>query len=193
VIAVVNAALALAFDNQAVGALALLATVDGEGLSPSDHAWVMYAQGEALSAAGDPAATTAYAHAVAMAMAIGNPFVTSVARVSLATEQARAGDFREALRTYAVCLHEDARHGNFVHAVTTVRNLIEVLVAVGDDHEMRCWPPPPSGDGPAMCRAARPFTGVAQRAGPNVRGRGGSLLMSTAQCSAADLVDRHRG
>ena len=203
VIAVVNAALALAFDNQAVGALALLATVDGEGLSPSDHAWVMYAQGEALSAAGDPAATTAYAHAVAMAMAIGNPFVTSVARVSLATEQARAGDFREALRTYAVCLHEYARHGNFVHAVTTVRNLIEVLVAVGDDHGAAVLAAATSGDGvrPSYgvetARLSRVVAGVAQRAGPKrfaAWSREGRLLdVRSAVQLAADLVDRHRG
>ena len=203
VIAVVNASLALAFDNQAVGALALLATVDGEGLSPSDHAWVMYAQGEALSAAGDPAATTAYAHAVAMAMAIGNPFVTSVARVSLATEQARAGDFREALRTYAVCLHEYARHGNFVHAVTTVRNLIEVLVAVGDDHGAAVLAAATSGDGvrPSYgvetARLSRAVAGVAQRAGPKrfaAWSREGRLLdVRSAVQLAADLVDRHRG
>lgn len=69
-----------------------------------------------------------------MARTIGNPFVTSVARVALAAEHARAGEFGAALDAYGVCLHEYARHGNFVHAVTTLRNLTELLVAIGDDH-----------------------------------------------------------
>ena len=56
-IAAVDAALALAFDDEGDRALDRLRGLDLERLSPSDRAWVIYAQGEALSAAGDPGAT----------------------------------------------------------------------------------------------------------------------------------------
>ncbi len=102
-------------------------------LAPSDHAWLVYTRGEALSAMSDPAAAPTFAYAVELASGIGNPFVTSVSRVSLAAELARAGEFRSALDAYSQCLREYSRHGNYVHAVTTLRNLIEALVAVGDD------------------------------------------------------------
>jgi predicted ATPase/DNA-binding winged helix-turn-helix (wHTH) protein len=201
-IAGVDAAVALAFDNEAAGALALLSGLDLEWLSPSDRAWVSYAQGEALSAAGEPGATAAYAAAIEMARTIGNPFVTSVARVSLATEHARAGDFREALDAYAVCLHEYARHGNFVHAVTTLRSLVELLVAIGDDHGATVVAGAASGDhlrpsyGVETVRLSTVLAAVEQRVGADHfatwTGEGRLLDLFQAVQAAADLVDRHR-
>jgi predicted ATPase len=201
-VAAVDAALALAFDNDAADALAVLRALDLEWLSPSDQAWVMYAQGEALSAAGDPAATSAYASAVEMARAIGNPFVTSVARASLATEYVRAGDLGQALDEYATCLREYARHGNFVHAVTTLRSLVEVLVAVGDDHGATVLAGATSGDhlrpsyGAETARLPTALAAVEQRVGPvhfaEWIGEGRLLDLPQAVQAAADLVDRRR-
>jgi predicted ATPase/DNA-binding winged helix-turn-helix (wHTH) protein len=132
-ISTVDAAIALAFDNQPQLALARLDELDLDAVSQSDRAWVLYARGEALRVAGETDAATALSEAIAGGRAIGNPFVTSVAQVSLAAEHTRSGRFADALDAYHDCLVDYARHGNFVHAVTTLRNLVAVLVAVGDD------------------------------------------------------------
>ena len=133
-IAAVNAALALTYADRPGEAIGRLAEVELFESSPSDRAWATYAMGEALSALGEPDATSTYLSAIELARAVGNPFVVSVSQVSLASEYSRAGAHRHALDTFAECLHAYARHGNYVHAVTSLRNMIEVLVAVGDDH-----------------------------------------------------------
>lgn len=122
--------------------------------------------------------------------------------VSLATEHARAGDLREALDEYAMCLHEYARHGNYVHAVTTLRNLIEVLVAVGDDHGGSVLAAATSGDhlrpshGVETARLSTVLAGVEQRVGAahfSVWTVEGQLLdLAHAVQAATGLVDRHR-
>lgn len=134
VIAAVNAALALTFADRPREAIERLVEVELLESSPSDRAWATYAQGEALSALGEPGAADAYLSAIDLARSVGNPFVESVSQVALASDYARAGAHRQALDAFAACLHAYARHGNYVHAVTTLRNMIEVLAAVGDDH-----------------------------------------------------------
>jgi predicted ATPase/DNA-binding winged helix-turn-helix (wHTH) protein len=198
----VDAALALAFANDADGALAILSPIDLEAIAPSDRAWVMYARGEALSTAGDPTATSAYTAAIEMARAVGNPFVASVARASLASEHARAGDVHNALDEYAVCLHEYARHGNFVHAVTTLRNLIEVLIAIGDDRGATILAAATSGDhlrpsyGVETTRLSAHLAAVEQRVGAahfaTWTGEGQLLDVPQAVQVAVDLIDGHR-
>jgi len=133
VIAAVNAALALTFADRPGEAIERLAEVEPIESSPSDCAWATYARGEALSALGEPGATDAYSSAIDLARAVGNPFVESVSQVALASEYSRAGSHRQALDAFAECLHAYARHGNYVHAVTTLRNMIEVLAAIGDN------------------------------------------------------------
>jgi hypothetical protein len=201
-IAGVDAALALAFDNDADGALAVLGRLNLETMAPSDQAWVMYARGEALSTAGDPAATSAYADAIDMARTVGNSFVSSVARASLAAEHARAGNVSNAFDEYAICLQEYARHGNFVHAVTTLRNLIEVLIAVGDGHGATLLAAATSGDhlrpsyGVETTRLSTLLAAVEQRVGATNfatwTGEGLALDVPQAVQVAVDLVDGHR-
>jgi tetratricopeptide (TPR) repeat protein len=198
----VDASLALAFDNQSDRALELLREIDLERLSPSDHAWILYAQGEALSAAADPGAAAVYAEAVEIARTIGNPFVTSVARVSLATELARVGQFREALDLYAVCLRAYTRHGNFVHAVITLRSLVALLVAVGDDHGATVLAAATSGDqirtsyGIETARLPTVVADIEQRVGPGHFAlwtrEGQSLDLPEAVQLATEVVDHHR-
>jgi len=134
VIAAVNASLAFTYADRPRQAIERLAEVEPIESSPSDRAWATYARGEALSALGDPEATDAYLSAIDLARSVGNPFVVSVSQVALASQYSRAGSHRQALDAFAECLHDYARHGNYVHAVTSLRNMIEVLVAVGDDH-----------------------------------------------------------
>ncbi len=133
-IAAVNASLALTFAGRPAEAVERLKAAQLDGSSPTDRSWAIYARGEALSALGDRAAIDAYRSAIDLATSVGTPFVVSVARVALASEYSRAGDHHRALAVFADCLRSSARHGNYVHAVTLLRNMIEVFVAVGDDH-----------------------------------------------------------
>ncbi len=201
-IAAVDAALALAFGDEPSLALARLDEVDLDVVSPSDRAWIMYARGEALSAGAGPGATTAFVEAIEMARTISNPFVTSVARMSLAVEYARVGQLQEALDAYAACLHEYLRHGNFVHSVTTLRNLVEVLVALGDDHGAAVLAAATSSEqlrpsyGPEMLRLSTVVAGIEQRVGASRFGEwtdeGLLLDLPRVVQMAADLIDRYR-
>ncbi len=129
---VVDHALAEAFLGDPHLGLELIARFDANRCSPSDQGWLSYTRGELLSALGDPSATDAFVSAIEVASTVGNSFVASVARMSLATELSRAGERDKALDTYADCLHGYLRHGNLVHALTAVREVIEPLKESGD-------------------------------------------------------------
>ncbi len=201
-IAGVDAALALAYGGEAPLALVRLDSVDLGGLSLSDRAWMMYARGEALSAAAGPDAATTFVAAIELARTIGNPFVASVARMSLAAEHARAGQLQQAVDVYSTCLHEYVRHGNFVHAVTTLRNLVEVLVALGDDRAAALLAAATSSEqlrpsyGPEVERLSSVVADIEQRVGASRfsewTNEGRLLGLPQAVQMAADLIDRHR-
>jgi predicted ATPase len=129
---VVDHALAEAFLGDPHLGVELIARFDSSRCSPSDRGWLSYTSGELLSALGDPAATDAFVSAIEVAAVVGNHFVASVAKMSLATELSRAGDRDKALDTYADCLHGYLRHGNLVHALTALREVIEPLDDSGD-------------------------------------------------------------
>jgi len=172
VIAAVNAALALTFADRPREAIERLAEVERIESSPSDRAWATYARGEALSALGEPDATGNYSSAIDLARAVGNSFVVSVALVSLASAYTRAGMHRQALEAFGECLYASGRHGNYVHAVTSLRNLVEVLAVVGDDHGASIIGAAMSSDlvrksyGPEADRLADVLDLVERRAGP---------------------------
>jgi predicted ATPase/DNA-binding winged helix-turn-helix (wHTH) protein len=131
-IAVVDHALAEAFLGDPHLGLELVARFDASRCSPSDRGWLTYTRGELLSALHEPAATDAFAAAIEVAATVGNYFVASVARMSLATELSRAGERDTALDAYADCLHGYLRHGNLVHALTALREIVEPLLDSGD-------------------------------------------------------------
>ena len=201
-IAAVDAALALAYGGDAHLALTRLDGVNLDVMSVSDRAWMMYARGEALSAGAGPDATTTFIAAIDLARTIGNPFVTSVARMSLAAEHARSGQLHQSLDAYSACLHEYVRHGNFVHAVTTLRNLVEVMVALGDDRAAALLAAATSNEhlrpsyGPEVVRLSTVVAGIEQRVGASRFGEwtdeGRLLGLPEAVEMAADLIDRHR-
>lgn len=131
-IGVVDHALAEAFLGDPRVGLELIARFDANRCSPSDRGWLSYTRGELLSALDDPTATDAFASAIEVAANVGNYFVASVARMSLATELSRAGERDKALDTYADCLRGYLRHGNLVHALTALRDVVEPLHDSGD-------------------------------------------------------------
>ena len=155
-IAAVDASLAMTYGGRPAEGLARLHGLDIEANSPSDRAWLVYTRGEALSALGDAGAIELFLDAIALARSVGNPFVTSVAQLSLAIQYAQAGNVKMALDVYSECLHDHARHGNYVHAVTTLRGLVDVLVMAGDDH------------GAAVVAAATSGTSLRPSYGPEI-------------------------
>ena len=129
---VVDHALAEAFLGDPHVGLELIERFDARRCSPSDRGWLIYARGELLSTLGDAAATDAFVSAIEVADTVGNYFVASVARMSLATELSRTGERDRALDAYSDCLHGYLRHGNLVHALTAVREVVEPLSDSGD-------------------------------------------------------------
>lgn len=130
--AILDHALGEAFLGDPHRGLDLLAGFDAGRCSLSDKGWLTYARGEVLSALEDPTARDAFASAIEVAGTVGNYFVGSVARMSLATELSRAGQRDRALDMYADCLNGYLRHGNLVHALTALREVVEPLHDVGD-------------------------------------------------------------
>ena len=129
----VNASLADTFGGDPAAALARVDGWPDHVSAPSDRAWIAYARAEALSALGAGDAAAAFDGAIELAEAADNPYVRSVAQLSLATELARSEDVFGSLAVWAMCLDGYLRHGNVVHAVTGLRNLVEVLVRANDD------------------------------------------------------------
>ena len=126
-IGVVDHALAEAFLGDPQRGLKFVDDFDASKCSPSDQGWLIYTRGELLAALGNPAAAQAFIAAITLGHGVGNHFVAGVARMSLATELARAGDHDRALDAYADCLAGHLRNGNMTHALTTLRNIIELL------------------------------------------------------------------
>ncbi len=132
-IATVNESLVHTFGGDPATGRERLVGVDTLEMSPSSLAWLAYARGEALADLGDTdGALAAFEDAIELAGSVANPFVVSVGQSSLATEHARHGSRDAAYEVYAACLRGYLRHGNLVHAVTTVRNLVTLLHADGD-------------------------------------------------------------
>ncbi|MEQ1786578.1 MAG: winged helix-turn-helix domain-containing protein [Acidimicrobiales bacterium] len=131
--AAIDASLAHCYLGDPDRALADLDDVDAASLSPTDGAWLAYARGEALSAALDPHAAVHYRAAIELGSPVGSRFVISVALTSLATELTHTGDLPAALAAYADTLTAFLRHGNHTHALTAMRNLVELLAILGDE------------------------------------------------------------
>jgi predicted ATPase/DNA-binding winged helix-turn-helix (wHTH) protein len=131
---VAGRALALAYGGDPTGAMKIIDTFDTTiALAPSDEAWLAYCRGEALSAEDPAAAVAAFERAMELADSVGNRFAGGVVRVSLASVHARAGDPDDAVDAFADILDHWRRHGSVTHAVTTLRNLVELLVRMGED------------------------------------------------------------
>jgi predicted ATPase/DNA-binding SARP family transcriptional activator len=103
--------------------------------SPTVRAWAAYVRGE-ISMDADPALARPYfVAAVEAAREAGSRLPEGVALVSLASVCARAGETREALERFREAVWLWRRLGDHTHQLTTLRNLVEVLVEVGADED----------------------------------------------------------
>ena len=131
--AAIDASLARSYGGDPDGALADLDSVETGRLSPTDGAWLAYAQGEALSRARHPDAAANYRNAIELGSPVSSRFVVSVARTSLATELTRTEDLSAALAAYDDAFAAFLRHGDHTHALTATRNLVGLLALLGDE------------------------------------------------------------
>lgn len=103
-------------------------------LSASASAWFDYADGEVLSALGrERDAIARFESAISTASAVGSRFVVSVAELSALAARTRVGDIDEARAAFVPVLANYRRTQSMTHAVTALRNLVELLVRARQD------------------------------------------------------------
>ena len=88
----VDQALALVYADDHDAALPILDGLDRAGLAPSDRAWILYAEGEALAEVDPVRSLEAFDQAIDLADDVGNRFLGGVARVSATSVHARSGE-----------------------------------------------------------------------------------------------------
>ena len=93
----VDQALALVYADDHDAALPILDGLDRAGLAPSDRAWILYAEGEALAKVDPVRSLEAFEQAIDLADDVGNRFLGGVARVSATSVHARSGEPQPAL------------------------------------------------------------------------------------------------
>ncbi len=103
-------------------------------VSPSMISFCAYVAGEIESRAdnGEPAERH-YVRAIDLARTSGATFLVGVATVGLLSVRAGAGRVHEALGGYRDVVEYFARSGNWTHLWVTLRNLADLLRALGDD------------------------------------------------------------
>lgn len=102
--------------------------------SPTARAWVAYIEGDTLAALGrNHEAIDRYDEAIRLGSSVGSRFVASVARLSALVARSKVGDVAEAGAEFVPVLAEYWRARSVTHAITALRNLVELLVRAGDD------------------------------------------------------------
>ena len=127
----VDQALALVYADDYAAALPILDGLTRERLAPSDRAWILYAEGEALAEADPVRSLEAFDKAIDLADDVGNRFLGGVARVAATSVHARSGEPQRALQAFAGIIDEWRRQGNVTHLVISLRNLAELFARVG--------------------------------------------------------------
>jgi predicted ATPase/DNA-binding SARP family transcriptional activator len=123
--------LALAYGGRVDAALDALAGAPACP-APSSRAWFHYGRGEALLDTDPAAAARELDAAVQLARSVGNRYIDRVASVSVASLLARTGDPLDAIDAFASVVARDTTLGDTVHLVTTLRNLVPLLVRIDE-------------------------------------------------------------
>jgi predicted ATPase/DNA-binding SARP family transcriptional activator len=95
------------------------------------RAWVRYAHGEALLDSDPDRAAELLEQAIDTAAAVDSRLARGVALVSLASLRGRGGEPRRALELFRQTVAHWRAIGDRTHQVTTLRNLVELLVRIG--------------------------------------------------------------
>lgn len=137
--AVGSLTLARAYRGDTDGARAELAELTAQHAtltaspSPTQLGWLSYAAGEIALDADPPAALESLDRAIELADRAGNVYLGGVARVSATSLRARHGEPSAALGAFAEIIGWWLERGDRPHLVTTLRNLLDVLLRLGAD------------------------------------------------------------
>ena len=101
--------------------------------APTDEGWLLYTAGEIAIGRDPAAALRSLDRAVELADQVGNRYLGGVARVSATSVRAEHGDPGEALAAFADVIRWWLDRGDRTHLVTTLRNVLDLLVRVGAD------------------------------------------------------------
>ena len=127
----VDQALALVYADDHNAALPILDGLTREQLAPSDQAWILFAEGEALAEADPVRSLDAFDKAIDLADDVANRFLGGVARVAATSVHARSGEPQRALQAFTGIIDEWRRQGNITHLVISLRNVAELFARVG--------------------------------------------------------------
>lgn len=122
-----SAALAAAYGGDVSTARELLDRARSSALCGSHRAFVAYVEGELLAGTRPDRAIPFYVEAINDAERVGCHFVEGVARVSLASTQARVGDVAGAARGFGYLIASWRRTGQTTQLWTTARNAAALL------------------------------------------------------------------
>ncbi|MEV0705938.1 AfsR/SARP family transcriptional regulator [Nocardia aurea] len=131
--ALLFASLARTYSGDPAGGRALAAenlTVARAAGNPSQSAWALYSEAEALAGDAPDRALTRYHEAIARAAPVASVFVTNVAHVGLAALHTRAGAIPAALAEFRAAVRGWRRMQVWHHQWTTLRNLLLLLAAI---------------------------------------------------------------
>ena len=126
-----SAALAAAYGGDLVTARTLLDRARSIATCGSHHAFVAYVEGELRATTRPEDSVPYYVEAIRDASRVGCNFVEGVARVSLASAQARIGDVPAAAEGFGYLIAFWRRTGQTTQLWTTARNAAELLSAAG--------------------------------------------------------------
>jgi hypothetical protein len=126
-----SAALAAAYDGDLDTSRNLLDRARSSATCASHHAFVGYVEGELRAPTHPEEAIPYYLEAIRTASQVGCSFVEGVARVSLASTQARVGDVTGAAQGFAHLIALWRRTGQTTQLWTTARNAAELLASTG--------------------------------------------------------------
>jgi hypothetical protein len=126
-----SAALASAYGGDLATARRLLDRARSTATCGSHRAFVEYVEGELCATTRPEDAVPNYVEAITDASRVGCNFVEGVARVSLASTQARIGAVSDAAEGFGYLIAFWRRTGQTTQLWTTARNAAEMLSAVG--------------------------------------------------------------
>jgi predicted ATPase/DNA-binding SARP family transcriptional activator len=126
-----SAALAAAYAGDADAARELLDRAGSLVTCGSHRAFVAYVEGELRAGSEPEEAIPFYVEAISNAERVGCHFVEGVARVSLASTQARVGDVAGAARGFGYLIASWRRTGQSTQLWTTARNAAALLATTG--------------------------------------------------------------
>ncbi len=129
---VAGAALAASYGGDHASAALLVESEPPGPLPPAAAAWLAYARGEIVLDRDPDRALADLDDAIAIGESVEDHYASGVARVSVASLRARTGDVDEATRAFVDIIRHWRGRGDRTHQLTTLRNLVTLLVRRGE-------------------------------------------------------------